>query len=424
MSARDAGRFLRIQRIHALRRLRWDNRLLLLAAAIGLAGGLLAAVYYLVLVGLTRWIWVTGPLSRWPMPVTCALGGALVGLAVRWLGSPVEISTVVNNIHLKEGRLDPRRSPSMAVNSLLSIAFGGSAGPEAPLVQICGSLGTWLGDKLRVRPRVIRTVTLSGMAAALGSFFGAPLGGALFALEIPHRRGLEYYEALMPAILSAAFAFLVLHGLTAAGVHWPFPPHLPPGLRDVGLGIGFGLVGAAAATLFIALFRTLFRALDRAPLHPVVRGAGGGLLLGLLSWHHPETLFFSEQQIALLFSAHHGAAGWLLLALIKAVAIGVTLGSGFRGGFIFPLFFIGACLGQAMHAFAPSIDVSLAMLAIMAGINVGVTKTPIATTVILVTLSGLSVFPVVLFASLASFLATLPIGMIETQASRARTAEG
>ncbi len=418
MAALD--RSLRRLRVAIFRRIRWDNRIWALAAVIGLSGGAIACVYYSVLMGLLGWIWDTGPLAHWPMPLTCALGGTLVGIATWRLGAPGEISTVVNNLHLRNGRIDPSQNVSMAANSLLSIAFGGSAGPEAPLVQLCGSLGTWLGDKLKIRPRALRTATFSGMSSALAAFFGAPLGGAIFALEIPHRRGLEYYEALMPSILSGGVAYLLFRGLTSAGLGplWIFQPHAFNSFRDISEGLGLGLVGALGAIAFIGIFRVVFRSFEHFPLHPVLRGTAGGLILGLLSWHHPETLFFSEQQIKLLVTAQHPSQIWLLLALIKASAVGVTLGAGYRGGFIFPLFFIGACLGRAAAAVAPGLDPSVAMLAAMAGVNVGVTKTPIATTVILVALSGLDMLPVVLFASLASFLVTSRFGLIETQRPR------
>ncbi|MHB1845390.1 MAG: chloride channel protein [Deltaproteobacteria bacterium] len=415
-----ADRLFRIIRTRLYRRLRWDNRLLVLACTIGVAGGLVACLYYEALEGLTQLVWKASPLGRIPLPLTTALGGTLVGLAIWRLGAPGEISTLVNNLHLRNGRIDGKQNPSMAVNSLLSIGFGGSAGPEAPLVQLCGSLGSWVAAKLQVRPRSLRIATLSGMASALGAFFGAPLGGAVFALEIPHRRGLEYYEALLPAILSASLAFLVFRGLTPAGVGpiWPFAPHAFRALTDVGTGLGVGLVGAAAAVAFVWLFKLVFHGFEQLPVHPVLRGTLGGLCLGLLSWHHPETLFFSEHQISLLVGAHHSVGGWLLLALIKALAIGVTLGSGFRGGFFFPLFFIGACLGSAVAATVPGLDPQVAMLAGMAAVNVGVTKTPVGTTILLVSLSGLDMLTPILFASLVAFLATLRVGVIDAQRHR------
>jgi H+/Cl- antiporter ClcA len=172
------------------------------AAGIGIGGGLLAVGYYLLLQGSLQLVW-NGLLGIHPLSlpieptwnpaiiVVTTVGGLIVGLLTRWLGSAGEISAVVDNIHLHDGRIDIRQTPAMTVTSLVSIAAGGSAGPEAPLVQIIGSFSSWLGDRLRMEGHVVRTFTFCGMGAALGAFFGAPLGGALFALEIPHRKGME-----------------------------------------------------------------------------------------------------------------------------------------------------------------------------------------------------------------------------------------
>ena len=123
------------------------RQLPLCAAGIGAAGGLLATIYYLLLQGLLHGIWLKilhRPLNSLSIEphfsplilLVTSVGGLLVGLLTRWLGSAGEIAAVVDNIHLREGRIDMRQTPAMTVTSLVSIAAGGSAGPEAPLVQI------------------------------------------------------------------------------------------------------------------------------------------------------------------------------------------------------------------------------------------------------------------------------------------------
>ncbi|HET8654412.1 MAG TPA: chloride channel protein, partial [Longimicrobiaceae bacterium] len=167
---------------------------------------------------------------------------------------------------------------------------------------------------------------------------------------------------------------------------------------------------------------------------PILLATLGGLAIGLLSMALPKdfpvtTLFWGEHQIpAILHSgptiiALYGVAAacglLVLLAVVKMLAVGATLHSGFRGGFIFPLFFIGAALGLALsiatHAwFSPAV----AMLCLMAGINVAVTRTPLSTTVILTTLSGTSLVPIIGAASLVSFLLTTRVTLIHSQRSR------
>ncbi len=139
-----------------------NGQMLFWSCLVGAVGGLLAIVYYYLLQGSLGLVWKmaaghswlslpTGPgFYPWIMVVT-TLGGLGVGLVLKFLGTPGEIAAVVNNIHMERGRIDPRQTPSMIAASLVSIAAGGSAGPEAPLVQILGSFGSWVGDKLKLR---------------------------------------------------------------------------------------------------------------------------------------------------------------------------------------------------------------------------------------------------------------------------------
>ena len=408
--------------------------LIVLSAAIGVGGGALAAAYYYLLQGAMFVVWDVIARAIGPVWLVTAVGGLLVGLSLRHLGVPGEIAAVVDNIHLRRGRIDIRQTPSMVITSLLSISFGGSAGPEAPLVQIIGSLGSWLGDRLRLVGHLVRTLTFCGMAAALGAFFGAPLGGALFALEIPHRRGMEYYEALIPALLSAFLSFEVFRALVPAhAVLYPFREMQEVTLLTVAMGLGLGVVGAGVGFAFIAMFRVMGGVLHRFEGHRVLLATAGGLSLGLLASLVPETfptglLFWGEYETReLLLGADAMAESFgsaaigllLLLALGKAVAIGLTLHTGFRGGFIFPLFFIGEAAGMGLWiASGGRVPLSIATLCLMAALNVAVTRTPISTTVILTTLSGTSMVPVIGAASLASFLLTTPVTLIRTQRPR------
>jgi len=421
-------------------RLLTNPRLLLLSAIIGVVGGLVATIYYYLLRGLLIGVWeklAHTPITSLPIEPTwlpkvliiSTVGGVVVGLLTKWLGSAGEIASVVDNIHVRNGRIDMRQTPSMTLTSLASITAGGSAGPEAPLVQIIGSCASWIGDRLRLRGDLVRTCTFCGMGAALGAFFGAPLGGALFALEIPHRRGIEYYEALLPALLSAVCAFLVFRSIVGyEPVVFPLPAGPELALSDVWWGLAFGAVGAGAATIFAYVFAWIGKLTHRLEHFPVLLGALGGLSIGLLAQLAPKSMFWSEFQMGAIANSAgellqhhtlHAAAGLLLLtAAVKIIAIGATLHTGFRGGFIFPLMFVGACIGAAAGIAVPHVPMAVAVVACMAAVNVAITKTPVSTCVILTTLTGTSLGPVIVASSLVSLLLTTKLSLIRTQRER------
>ncbi len=400
------------------------------ASLVGVIGGLIALAYHFILQNLLKLVWggIYGTSFRevfsetghhWTIIAITMAGGCLVGCCIKFLGKPGEIEAVVDNIHLTRGRLDVRQSPSMIVNSLISITTGGSAGPEAPLVQIIGSFASWLGERLKLSDDDVRTYTFCGMATALGAFFGAPIGGALFALEIPHRKGLEYYEALLPSCVAAVIGFLVFRG----ALGWERPIYSLPLIEVFSFGLllmalVLGIAGALAGGILAFLFQRLELLSHPFAKYPILLSCIGGALIGLVAVYFPETLFWGEFQIHDLMILNVSASHFFLIALMKALAIGLTLHFNFRGGFIFPLFFIGAALGMGLSVLFPMLPPAVIVLSLMAAVNVAVTKTPISTTIILTTLSGTNLLPVVAIASFTSFLVASKVVVIKSQRSR------
>jgi H+/Cl- antiporter ClcA len=139
----------------------------------------------------------------------------------RVLGPSGNVELLVDNIHVLGGADDTRRLRSLIPTSLLCVGAGGAMGPEAPLVQTTGTLGTWVARRTGRAPSDVRVLTITGMAAGFTVLFGAPLGAALFALEILHRRGLQYYEALLPAIVGSLCGYGVYIALSGAGIEEP-----------------------------------------------------------------------------------------------------------------------------------------------------------------------------------------------------------
>lgn len=408
------------------------RQVILCSGVIGLAGGLVATAYYSVLEASLHLVWhilpeVLAPYFSAAVPswnyvwIVTTVGGFLVGLTLHFMGLPGEVSSVVDKVH-DPGQIDPRQTPAMTIASLISITAGGSAGPEAPLVQIIGSLGGWFGQRIKLSADTIRVLTFCGMSAALGAFFGAPLGGALFALEIPHRRGLEYYEAIVPAVLSAILSFSVFRlttGLSIGGMyHFAAIPELS--VMNLVQGAILGITGALIALIFIFLFRSVGHLTELIAHRVILLATLGGCSIGLIALAFPPTLFFGEREIETIVEtgSTFGVKMLLMIALAKMLAVACTLHSGFRGGFIFPLFYIGAAVGLAISLAVPQVHPTIGMICLMAAVNVAITRTPISTTVILSVLSDTAMVPVIVIASFVSFLLTMPISLIQTQRSR------
>jgi len=392
-------------------------RLFLLVVAVGVTGGLVGAAYVAALKLLERGLWPTHTSTGVHLWILAGVGAA-VGVMTEVLGTPGDVELLVNNIHVLGGAEDIRDLRSLIPVSLLCISSGGGMGPEAPLVQTTGGLGSWLAARWRVSVVDTRILTITGMAAGFTVLFGAPLGSAVFALEILHRRGLEYYEALLPAVIGSLSGYVVNVVVSHLGVTpvWRFPQVGVVHQVDLIWGLACGVVGAAVAVVFTYLTRGLqwgFRS-----VHPAVRPLVGGLALGGLAFWSPYALTFGEAQINVLVAAKASAGRFAVAALAKLCGTTMTLSSGWRGGFIIPLFFMGVALGQCGHARFPQTNEVVLMAALMAAANCGVTKTPLGSALVVAEMAGIRILPPVLIASVVALFLTSEVGLIHSQRER------
>jgi H+/Cl- antiporter ClcA len=389
-----------------------------LIAGTGLLGGLVGAGYLGVLHLVDR---ALGP-SRWGdwshLAILVAVG-LVVAVLARTLGTPGDVELLVDNIHVQGGDDDIRRLRSLLPISLLCIGAGGPLGPEAPLVTTTGSLGSWLARRVGVSRDDLRVVSITGMAAGFTVLFGAPLGSALFALEILHRRGLEYYEALLPAVVGSLCGYGVSALLTHAGLDpiWHLPAPVALHAADLGFALAAGVVGALVAATFSYLttgLRVIARRIPRDG-RPVV----GALVLGGLAMLTPYALTNGEMQIEHLTTTRVAVGTLLVAAAAKLISSAVALVTGWQGGFIIPLFFIGFCLGRATEGHLPGGASSWALAAaLMVACNVGVTKTPLGSTLVVTEMAGMTLLPTTLVAAVVSLVLTSGVGLIDTQRRR------
>mmetsp|Transcript_24450 Transcript_24450/g.30081 ORF Transcript_24450/g.30081 Transcript_24450/m.30081 type:complete len:523 (+) Transcript_24450:164-1732(+) len=430
----------------------------IVSLTIGIVCGVSAFVYYKCLWGILNYVWHTIPnqyiVGYWPesmyvlwIPIvgfSMALG---LGLTVKYMGEPGDLAYTVKCVHEKAYISMDHLLPMVAA-SQFSIIGGGSLGPEAPLVAICACLGGWVSRSIfkRTNRNIVRKHTLMGMAGALAAFFGSPLGGSLFALEVNSRFGVEYFEHMVEAIFCGEVTLVVfrsLAGLPIAPI-WDIenPKLSGASSKDVIVGTVIGLLGAGVAVAFAKFHGKVMGfyasnnllANENAPQRALV----GAVVIVGLGMVIPQTLFWGEfefQTIATMSPAKDLVHVWptsglfgfemetgfhaLIVAIAKLIAISFTVAGGYRGGFIFPFFATGAALGRFFHMIFPAVPIPLCCLAFAAAINVGITRTSLATPIILCFLAGEpNALSGVLAASLVSLFATAYMPFIKSQTPR------
>jgi len=431
---------------------------MVVALVVGSVCGVAACLYYKCLEYFLDLLWKVLPeylvVDKWPqqyyvlwIPLVGFSMAIFVGLSVRLLGEPGDLAYTIQCVH-KDAYIAMSHVLPMVAASQFSILGGGSLGPEAPLVAICAALGGFVSRTLfkQTRKNIIRKHTLMGMAAALAAFFGCPLGGSLFALEVNSRMGVEYFEHVVESIFAGEVCLAVFRGLANLPIQpiWTFDQILDQAnSMSIVTGALIGLLGAGVAALFSKFHWTVMGAFDKMGLlnnrNAVQRALLGSTVIVALGMLLPQTMFWGEFEFQTLSalapasSLNHvfpttGLFGFemksfvscIAVAVGKLVAISFTVAAGYRGGYIFPFFATGAALGRALTAIIPSISAPVACLCFAAGINVAITRTALATSIILVYLSGEpNTMSPVLAASLISLFATSYMPFIKTQCERA-----
>nr|WP_262921899.1 chloride channel protein [Arenibacter sp. A80] len=387
----------------------------MLWAILGLVGGFIAGLYWIVLEFLTHKL---AYFEGWQVIPLMSIAGLLAGLIIHFIGDPGEIHLIVNNIRFNKGKLDPKNNPSMILSSLLCVASGGSLGPEAPLVQVTGSTGSWLGKIFRLKGEELRSLSIAGMASGFTALFGAPLGGSLFSLEIlHHKHAVEYYKAIIPALVASSFSYVVFAMIIHLGIGpiWNLSEYEYAGVFDFLYAVIFATVGTLVAWGFIYCTKFFKLIFEKRPIPIYVKTLIGGFLLGLIAYYFPLTRYFGHHEINTLLAQDLSLNALVAILFFKVLAIAITVTSGWRGGFIIPLFFVGVSLGSILYVLFPTINLTLAIISCMAAINACVTRTPMSTTILLATLTGFGYFIPILFASLTGYFLAPKIPFISSQ---------
>ncbi len=392
-------------------------RLMILIAILGMVSAILTFGFMVLVNQFTRVIWeeASSALGLDPRLFTflvCSIGGLLVGLLVKLFGDHNAIFADLMKEFGETGRFDYRHAPGIVVTAFISLIAGASLGPEAPLADACGGLGTWVSDKLKLDERETRTMGYSGLSAMLAAFITNPFGGALLSLESAQGgfAGLQmYFWGLFPTLLASATAtvtFVALSGQFFARLY-AFPDYLPT-LKDLFLAVPLGLIGSLAGFLFVLVFRWLARIMEPLKRHLILRGLIGGLGMGLIGALLPLTLFSGEEQTLHLIDNAAEIGFWMLivLALCKLFATSLLLATGWKGGYIFPIMFAGVALGLAGKFVFPGIPTAVLVGATLAGVLVTVLKAPLFAALFTLALVQAETAPVVAVAVLVSALLT------------------
>ena len=304
------------------------------------------------------------------------IGGLIIGLLYHYYGHNVlnGNNELLSAFHSTKKVVPFKRAPMIFLATLITHLFGGSAGREGTAVQIGGAISNQLTKTFKLNEHDHKILILIGISAGFSAVFGTPLAGAVFALEVLMIGRLSY-EALVPSFLTAIIANYIcsLWGVE----HTAYTITDIPNINFLFLlcailsGILFGLTANFFSTITHSISSFITKKIKYPPLRPFL----GGIFIVVFVMVFNGFKFIGLGIPTILQSFDHQLFPHFFL--IKLLLTAFTLGVGFKGGEVTPLFFIGATLGSSLSLVLP---LPVGLLAAMGFVAVfaGASNTPIA----------------------------------------------
>lgn len=317
------------------------------------------------------------------------------------------------------GKLNLRPIPSALLVSLVSLVGGFSLGPEVPSGMLAAGIATWISEKRKLSDEVRKSNIISSITAAYGGLFTAPFGAFLIPVEMPHAQTLGSYGSLVIAAVAAIVGFVVFYvagGDQFAGLLRILDlPEYTLEVWHLVVAVILGVVGSLLAFVYAITRGLLTRLVMPLKKLPIVRNTLAGFLLGLLGFALPLTMFLGSDGLVTVTenAAQMGAALLIVYVFAKILATTGALATGFIGGPIFPLFFVGGTAGTVVSLLFPQIPPALSVSCMMVAVTAGVLPIPLALGVFVVLITGVSLTEAVplLLAAFVAFLIMKGFGL-------------
>ncbi len=359
-----------------------------------------------------------------PLYIIPAIGGLLCGIVGYFL-APETLGggsgqAVKAFHHLKE-RIAAKVPFLKVVVTGLTIGSGGSGGREGPIMQIGAGMGSIIGGRLKISEKDKKILIASGIGAGMSAVFMAPLGGAIFGIEVLYKKDYEV-EAIIPSVIASIVSFAVFTSILDYFANMPFgelrifstPPVYIKSPLELIIYLILGIACGLLSLFYIFTYKSVKKFFKRLPVHTAVKPAIGGLIVGLIGWKFPYILGtgygYAEKAI---HGAYPIAALLIAIAIVKIFSTTITVGSGGSGGLFAPAVVIGCMfgggIGYIVHNLFPNLTSSPVgyMLVGMAAMLAGAFKTPLAGIIMVLEMTGsYNLLPALAVASIISYAIT------------------
>jgi H+/Cl- antiporter ClcA len=341
------------------------------------------------------------------------LAGLLIGFVYHYLGKDIASG---NNLILHEcqnpvSRIPFKMAPMVFASTLMTHLFGGSAGREGTAVQMGGAIADQFSHFVPLNSIDRKIILIIGISAGFSSVFGTPFAGAMFAIEVLVL-GKIYYKAILPSVFAALIANYICSAWQISHTVYTIPQVPAMNVLNFFWSALAGLICGVTAKLFTQTLTLSKNAFSSAIQFPPLRPFAGGIFIAIAVYMMGTTKYIGLG-IPTILQAFEQKLFWYDF-LIKIAFTAITLGSGFKGGEVTPLFFIGATLGNALVWFIP-LPVSLLAGMGFVAVFAGASNTPIACILLGIELFGVESAFYIGIACLTAYISSGNVGIYAAQ---------
>ncbi len=351
-----------------------------LAILIGIFAGASSA-FFLKTLDLITQMRISNPYLIYFLP----LSGILVVFLYKYFGKNSEAGNnlLLEEIHNPKNHLPLRMAPLILFNTLWCHLFGASVGREGTAVQMSGALSDQVNKFFNLSADRRKLILMAGMSAGFSSVFGTPLAGTIFGLEVLTIGKIKTQGLLVCFVASIAGHLTCLaFGINHESYKIDFVPIL--NLQNLALACAAGVIFGLMARFFVSTSHRIHATFNKVKflyLRPVL---GGLLIVALyLILGTDRYLGLGTETIVESFKQKLPVDDFIFKTLFTTI----SLGSGFKGGEVTPLFFIGSTLGNSLsHILNLPMDLMAAMgfVAVFSGAS----NTPITSSLLALELFG------------------------------------
>ena len=402
--------------------------LLAWAVVLGVFGAFAGLIFVGAMTGGGKWYsdsdpgWFGG---HWWWVAVGAAAGVGVGLMRRVTSLPWKTPGLFDDLQTQE--VETGLVPGIAAVSLVSLIGGASLGPEKALGSMGGGMGTWIAERRALGKEDGHANTLAGFAGAYGGLFSSTVIVVMLIMEVARPGGQRFLKALTAQIVASSVSFGIYFVIAGAVFldEYDMPKYT---FHDWQLlaAVPLGIFGALVVTVLSIFTLGSARLFERLQVPDIAKSALGGIAFGIVGVALPLTMFSGGDQLKTELD-HAGTLGLgvLVAALIgKMLTFGVSQGSGFVGGPIFPSLFIGGTAGVIVHHVIPGVPLGLAFTCMLAAVPGALVAAPFSMVLLAAFLTQVGVLQTapILIAVITAFLTMEGVKYLIASRKHARAA--